>query len=199
MILVIDNYDSFTYNLVQYLSLAGAETEVVRNDEIVLSQILALRPNGILLSPGPCTPRESGVCLDVAAAATDGDLRGTPIFGVCLGHQALGHRAGSIVERAPRIRHGKASPVRHDGQGVFADMPNPFQAVRYHSLAIRPETVSPDYMVTATAEDDGVIMGIRHRILPIEGVQFHPESVLTEEGLRLVTNWVKSTVRTAVH
>lgn len=189
MILVIDNYDSFTYNLVQYLGELGAEIVVRRNDEVTLEEVEALNPAGIMLSPGPCTPRESGVCLDILRVALD--RRGaTPIFGVCLGHQAIGLQSGAEVGQAKTIRHGKASLVRHDGKGLFKNMPNPFSAIRYHSLAIFPETLPPDFEITATAEDDGVIMGVRHKELPIEGVQFHPESVLTQEGLTIVRNFV---------
>lgn len=190
MILVIDNYDSFTYNLVQYLGQAGAEVVVHRNDEIDLDAIRKLDPDGIMLSPGPCTPRESGVCLDVLGAALRGDLP-QPIFGVCLGHQAIGEVAGGVVKQARRIMHGKTSMVRHDAQGLFSGMPNPFRAVRYHSLVVTADSVPIGFTVTATAEDDGEIMGLRHETLPIEGVQFHPESVLTEEGFRIVENFVK--------
>lgn len=190
VILVIDNYDSFTYNLVQYLGQAGAEVVVRRNDEITLEEIERLDPDGIMLSPGPCTPRESGVCLDVLGAALSGRLK-QPIFGVCLGHQAIGEVAGGIVKQARRIMHGKTSMVKHDGQGLFAGMPNPFRAVRYHSLVITHDSVPNGFIVTATAEDDGEIMGMRHETLPIEGVQFHPESVLTEEGFRIVENFVR--------
>lgn len=188
---MLDNYDSFTYNLVQHLGIAGAETRVFRNDEIALEEIAALRPDGIVLSPGPCTPRESGVCLEVIRAALGGEPGfDVPIFGVCLGHQAIGEVAGATVGRARRLMHGKASPVRHDGRGVFAGMPNPFSAIRYHSLAISRETLPAEYIVSAEAEDDGEIMGIRHRSLPIEGVQFHPESILTEDGERITRNFV---------
>lgn len=190
MILVIDNYDSFTYNLVQYLGQAGAEVVVRRNDEVDLDGIRKLDPQGIMLSPGPCTPRESGVCLDVLGAAFQGAFS-MPIFGVCLGHQAIGEVAGGVVKQARRIMHGKTSMVRHDGQGLFAGMPNPFRAVRYHSLVVTQDSVPHGFTVTATAEDDGEIMGLRHGSLPIEGVQFHPESVLTEEGFRIVENFVK--------
>jgi anthranilate synthase/aminodeoxychorismate synthase-like glutamine amidotransferase len=190
VIYVIDNYDSFTYNLVQYLGQLGGEPFVRRNDETSLVEIAASRPRAILLSPGPCTPRESGVCLDVIRAALDpsGPLAGIPVFGVCLGHQAIAHSAGATVDRARRVRHGKTSPIRHDGQGLFAGVPNPFRAVRYHSLAIDEDTLPPDFVITARAEDDGEIMGIRHRSLPIEGIQFHPESAFTEHGLTLVAN-----------
>jgi anthranilate synthase/aminodeoxychorismate synthase-like glutamine amidotransferase len=189
MILVIDNYDSFTYNLVQYLGRAGAEVVVRRNDEITVEEIERLRPQGIMLSPGPCTPNESGICLDVVGRALEGGL--PPIFGVCLGHQVIGHAAGGEVRQAGKILHGKASMVRHDGQGLFEGMPNPFRAIRYHSLVVTHGSVPPGFIVTATAEDDGEIMGLRHESLPIEGVQFHPESVLTEEGRRIVENFVR--------
>jgi anthranilate synthase/aminodeoxychorismate synthase-like glutamine amidotransferase len=208
MILVVDNYDSFTYNLVQYLGQTGAEIVVRRNDEITLDEIARLKPEGIMLSPGPCTPRESGVCLDILNAALSGsggaDGNSTPrlphspapplnipLFGVCLGHQAIGHVAGGVVKQARNIMHGKASMVRHDGTGLFEGMPNPFRAIRYHSLVVTKDSVPPGFIVTATAEDDGEIMGLRHESLPIEGVQFHPESVLTEEGFRIVENFVR--------
>ncbi|MCA1996876.1 MAG: aminodeoxychorismate/anthranilate synthase component II [Armatimonadetes bacterium] len=192
MILVIDNYDSFSYNLVQYLGVVGAEVSVHRNDAITLREALDLKPDGILLSPGPCTPDRSGVCLDIlrAAMAPDSGWR-TPILGVCLGHQAIGLVAGARVGRARRIRHGKASPIRHLGVGVFEGLPNPFSAIRYHSLAILRDKLPPCLEVTAESEDDGEIMGVRHVSLPIEGVQFHPESVLTEAGLDLVRNFVR--------
>jgi anthranilate synthase/aminodeoxychorismate synthase-like glutamine amidotransferase len=194
MILVIDNYDSFTYNLVQYLGQAGVEVVVRRNDEITIDEIEAMRPEGIMLSPGPCTPKESGICLPVlegALRAKPGDALGVPLFGVCLGHQAIGHIAGGEVRQAAHIMHGKASLVRHDGKGLFAGMPNPFRGIRYHSLVVTRDTVPAGFVVSATAEDDGEIMGIRHESLPIEGVQFHPESVLTEEGFRIVENFAR--------
>ncbi len=190
MILVIDNFDSFTYNLVQYLAQCGAEVTVRRNNEISVPEILELSPGGILLSPGPCTPNESGVCLDVLSAALAGELA-MPIFGVCLGHQAIGLQSGGVVRRAAQVRHGKASLVAHDGTGVFAGLPSPFSAIRYHSLVIDPESLHPDFRVTARSLDDDEIMGIRHLSLPIEGVQFHPESILTEHGLELVGNFVR--------
>lgn len=194
VILVIDNYDSFTYNLVQYLGQCGAEVVVHRNDEITIEEIERLRPDGIMLSPGPCTPDRSGVCLDVLGKALQpqpGSAFAVPLFGVCLGHQAIGHVAGGVVKQAQNIMHGKASMVRHDGKGLFEGMPNPFRAIRYHSLVVTKDSVPPGFVVTATAEDDGEIMGLRHETLPIEGVQFHPESVLTEEGFRIVENFVK--------
>lgn len=192
MVLVIDNFDSFTYNLVQYLGQCGAESVVYRNDAIDLDGIVALKPDRILLSPGPCTPKESGVCLDVMRAAHEpgGPLAGIPILGVCLGLQAMGHTAGGVVTRAKAVMHGKASPIRHDGKGVFEGIPSPFSAIRYHSLVVTHDSVPDCYEVTATAEDDGEIMGLRHKTLPIEGVQFHPESVMTEHGLEMVANFV---------
>ncbi|HSI72205.1 MAG TPA: aminodeoxychorismate/anthranilate synthase component II [Fimbriimonas sp.] len=191
MILVIDNYDSFTYNLVQYLGQCGAEVVVRRNDEITLEEIERLRPDGIMLSPGPCTPAQSGVCLPILHHYLTSKTALPPLFGVCLGHQAIGHVAGGVVRQAPNIMHGKASLVRHDGKGLFEGMPNPFSAIRYHSLVITRDSVPVGFIVTATAEDDGEIMGLRHESLPIEGVQFHPESVLTEEGFRIVENFVR--------
>jgi anthranilate synthase/aminodeoxychorismate synthase-like glutamine amidotransferase len=204
-ILVIDNYDSFTYNLVQYLGQVGADVTVRRNDEISVQEIVDLRPDGIMLSPGPCTPDRSGICLSVLAGALGKEdplhaglntsakqfFESVPIFGVCLGHQAVGHLSGATVTRAQNIMHGKASMVKHDGKGLFEGMPNPFRAIRYHSLVITEATLPADFTVTAKSEDDGEIMGIRHKRLPIEGVQFHPESVLTENGIRIVENFVK--------
>lgn len=200
MILVIDNYDSFTYNLVQYLGQCGAEIVVRRNDEVTLDQILALKPDGIMLSPGPCTPDKSGICLSILAGALDAEsapLKGIPIFGVCLGHQAIGHVSGGTVKQARNIMHGKSSMVQHDGKGLFEGMPNPFRAIRYHSLIVSKESLPDEFEITATALDDGEIMGIRHKWLPIEGVQFHPESVLTEEGFKIVENFAKRTRTTA--
>jgi anthranilate synthase/aminodeoxychorismate synthase-like glutamine amidotransferase len=192
VILVIDNFDSFTYNLVQYLGQCGVEVLVKRNNEIDLPEIERIRPDGIMLSPGPCTPDQSGVCLDILSwALRQPDLQ-TPIFGVCLGHQAIGQVAGGTVARARHIMHGKASPVSHDGKGLFEGMPNPFSAIRYHSLVITPDSVPQGFYVSATADDDGEIMGLRHERLPIEGVQFHPESVLTENGFRIIQNFVNS-------
>jgi para-aminobenzoate synthetase component 2 len=194
MILVIDNYDSFTYNLVQYLGQCGATTTVRRNDEITIEEIERLKPDGIMLSPGPCTPNESGVCLDIVrcSLAAKGS-QPVPIFGVCLGLQAIGQVAGGTIDRAEKIMHGKSSLIRHDGQGLFAGMPSPFRAIRYHSLVVTKDTVPDGFVVTATAEDGGEIMGLRHTSLPIEGVQFHPESVLTEGGMRIIENFVKAT------
>jgi anthranilate synthase/aminodeoxychorismate synthase-like glutamine amidotransferase len=191
MILVVDNYDSFTYNLVQYLGQCGAEIVVRRNDEVTLDEIARLKPDGIMLSPGPCTPKESGICLDILGAALSGKELTMPIFGVCLGHQAIGHIAGGEVRQARNIMHGKASLVRHDGKGLFTGMPNPFRAIRYHSLVVTRDSVPAGFIVTATAEDDGEIMGLRHETLPIEGVQFHPESVLTPHGKQILKNFLQ--------
>jgi para-aminobenzoate synthetase component 2 len=184
-ILMIDNYDSFTYNLVQYLGELGAEVVVRRNDEITLEEIEALRPDGIVVSPGPCTPNEAGV-----SVATIEKFRGViPILGVCLGHQAIGAALGGTIVRAERIMHGKTSPIHHDGRGVFRGLSNPFDATRYHSLVIERSSVPAELEVSAwTAE--GEIMGVRHRSLPLEGVQFHPESILTLEGKQLLRNFL---------
>jgi anthranilate synthase/aminodeoxychorismate synthase-like glutamine amidotransferase len=196
MILVIDNYDSFTYNLVQYLGQCGADIVVRRNDEITIDEIISLKPDAIMLSPGPCTPKESGVCIPILSAAMKpGSFRGMglsgiPIFGVCLGHQAIGQVAGGTVRQAPNIMHGKTSMVSHDGKGLFEGMPNPFRAVRYHSLVVLKDGLPPGFIVSATADDDGEIMGMRHETLPIEGVQFHPESVLTENGMTIIRNFL---------
>ncbi|MBI5069371.1 MAG: aminodeoxychorismate/anthranilate synthase component II [Deltaproteobacteria bacterium] len=182
---LVDNYDSFTFNLVQYLGELGAEVQVFRNDAIDVAGIRARRPDGLVLSPGPCTPSEAGVTVP-AIQALAGEL---PILGVCLGHQAIGQAFGGRVIRNARIVHGKASPVRHRGQGVFRGLPSPFQAGRYHSLVVERATLPAALQVTAwTAE--GEIMGLRHRRLAVEGVQFHPESVLTAEGKRLLGNWL---------
>ena len=185
MILVIDNYDSFTYNLVHYLNELGAETLVHRNDAISVEQALALKPQGVLLSPGPCTPNEAGICLDLLAAAPE-DL---PILGVCLGHQAIGQAFGGKVVRAAQLMHGKTSPIHHTGKGVFAGLKNPFTATRYHSLCIEKET-APDVLEVTAWTDDGEIMGVQHRTRPIHGVQFHPESIATECGHELLANFL---------
>ncbi len=184
MILMIDNYDSFTYNLVQMLSAAGAEVEVLRNDAESAEAMLARRPEGIVLSPGPGRPEDAGVCLDLIRLRAD-----VPILGVCLGHQALGLAFGATVDRAPRLMHGKTSPVRHQDQGVFAGLPNPFEATRYHSLEVKEPTLTSELEPLAWA-DDGTLMGLRHRTLPYSGVQFHPESVLTSSGPHLLANFL---------
>ena len=190
MILVIDNYDSFTYNLVQYLGELGADLRVIRNDALDVDAIAALRPERIVISPGPGTPDQAGVSLEAITrlGAT------TPILGVCLGHQAIGQAFGATVARAGRQMHGKTSEIRHDGQGVFAGLGNPLVATRYHSLVVLEDTVPPELQVTAWAED-GEVMGLRHRHLPVEGVQFHPESILTVEGKHLLRNFLASPVR----
>jgi anthranilate synthase component 2 len=185
---MIDNYDSFTYNLVQYLAELGAEVEVHRNDAIGLEQIAARRPRAIVISPGPCTPAEAGISVPVIQRFGPS----TPILGVCLGHQSIGAALGATIRRAGRIMHGKTSAVHHDGQGVFASLPNPFEATRYHSLVIEPSTVPDSLEVSAWTRDEGdrEIMGVRHREWPLEGVQFHPESILTTEGKRLLGNFL---------
>ena len=184
-VLVIDNYDSFVFNLVQYLGQLGVECEVRRNDEISVADVGRLRPTGVLLSPGPGTPERAGICMKVIEEYA-GHL---PIFGVCLGHQAFGAVYGGVVDRAPELLHGKTSLVHHGGDGVLAGLPEPFTATRYHSLAVDPATVPPELEVTGHTPS-GVVMALRHRELPIEGVQFHPESVLTEGGHRLFANWL---------
>ena len=184
--LVIDNYDSFTFNLVQYLQMLGATTHVVRNDAITLDGIESLGPERILISPGPCTPDLAGVSLGVVERFS-GQL---PILGVCLGHQSIGQAMGGRIVRAQRIMHGKTSPITHRDQGVFAGLPSPFQATRYHSLVIERDSLPESLEITAES-DDGEIMGIRHRVHPTQGVQFHPESILTTEGMHLLDNWIK--------
>ena len=184
-LLMIDNYDSFTYNLVQYLAELGADVEVRRNDAVGLDDVQALAPDGIVISPGPCTPREAGVSVPLIQRFA-GQI---PILGVCLGHLAIGAAFGGDVVRAPRIMHGKTSPIRHDGTGVFAGLPDPFDATRYHSLVVDPGTLPPALLRNAWTEE-GEIMGVRHRSLFVEGVQFHPESILTLEGKRLLGNFL---------
>ncbi|MEM6910601.1 MAG: aminodeoxychorismate/anthranilate synthase component II [Verrucomicrobiota bacterium] len=186
MLLVIDNYDSFTYNLVQYFGELGAEVRVFRNDEISLEEIAALGPERICISPGPCTPKDAGISCSVIERFDEE----VPILGVCLGHQSIGQVYGGDVIRAPRLMHGKTSPVEHQGAGVFAGLPRPFEATRYHSLIVKKETLPDCLEITAwTAEDE--IMGLRHRELPVHGVQFHPESILTREGKTLLENFLK--------
>jgi len=184
-LLMIDNYDSFTYNLVQYLAELGADVEVRRNDAVGLDDVQARAPDGIVISPGPCTPREAGVSVPLIQRFA-GQI---PILGVCLGHQAIGAAFGGDVVRAPRIMHGKTSPIHHDGTGVFAGLPDPFDATRYHSLVIDPGTLPPTLLRNAWT-DEGEIMGVRHRSAFVEGVQFHPESILTLEGKRLLGNFL---------
>jgi para-aminobenzoate synthetase component II len=184
-ILVIDNYDSFVYNLVQYLGQLGVECEVRRNDEISTADVGHLRPAGVLLSPGPGTPDRAGICLDLIKEYAGA----MPIFGVCLGHQAFGEAFGATVTRAPELLHGKTSQVTHHGDGVLAGLPDPFTATRYHSLAVVESTIPDEIEVTGRTES-GVVMAMRHRTLPIEGVQFHPESVLTQGGHLMLANWL---------
>jgi anthranilate synthase/aminodeoxychorismate synthase-like glutamine amidotransferase len=217
MVFVLDNYDSFTYNLVQYLGELGAQVEVRRNNEVTLGEIEALRPDRIVVSPGPCTPQEAGISIDLirhfaagVPASAGGPLsrskasRSVPLLGVCLGHQAIGAAFGGQIVRARDLMHGKTSPIEHDGKTIFAGLPSPMTATRYHSLIVEEESLPQDLEISAWTTDkndknksdndkDGtrVIMGLRHKTLPIEGVQFHPESVLTGEGKKLVANFLK--------
>jgi anthranilate synthase/aminodeoxychorismate synthase-like glutamine amidotransferase len=186
MILVLDNYDSFTYNLVQYFGELGADLRVVRNDRITVAEIEALAPERIIVSPGPCTPSEAGISSEVIK--TFGPR--LPILGVCLGHQCIGEVYGGEVVRADRLMHGKTSPIIHRGQGVFKDLPSPFEATRYHSLIVKRDTL-PDVLEITAETAEGEIMGLRHKTLPVHGVQFHPESILTTEGKRLLKNFLE--------
>jgi anthranilate synthase component 2 len=185
MILVVDNYDSFTYNLVHYLAELGAATRVIRNDAMTAAEALATKPEAVLLSPGPCTPNEAGMCLELLSTAP-AEL---PILGVCLGHQAIGQAFGGQVIRAKALMHGKTSPIRHKGEGVFAGIRDGFIATRYHSLAVLSDTL-PDVLEAVAWTEDGEIMGLRHRTRPIHGVQFHPESIATENGRELLANFL---------
>ena len=185
MILLIDNYDSFTYNLYQYLCELGADVVVRRNDEITVDDVREMQPERVVISPGPCTPKEAGVSVELIR-----ELAGTvPILGVCLGHQAVGSAFGAEVINAPELMHGKTSMIHHDNRGVFSGLPNPFVATRYHSLILREESIPPELEISARA-DDGVVMGLRHRHHEIEGVQFHPESILTTVGKDLLANFI---------
>jgi para-aminobenzoate synthetase component 2 len=186
-ILVVDNYDSFVFNIVQYLQQLGAEVVVKRNDEVNANSINEF--DGVLLSPGPGTPEDAGACIEIVNAAIE---KQKPLLGVCLGHQAIGAALGGQVSRAPELLHGKTSQVQHKNEGVFKDLKSPFRATRYHSLAIENSNFPNDLTITATTES-GVIMGVKHKTAPIEGVQFHPESVLTEGGHRLLANWLETT------
>lgn len=186
MILLIDNYDSFTWNLVHYMGEAGAEVTVRRNDQITVDEALSMSPDGIVISPGPCDPAQAGICLELIRAAA---VRGIPLLGVCLGHQAIGEAFGGKVVRANRIMHGKTDAIQHDGTGVFTDLPSPLTATRYHSLTVQPESLPNCLRVTATS-DDGTIMGLIHADLPIEGVQFHPESIASEYGHEMIRNFL---------
>ncbi len=189
MLVVIDNYDSFTYNLVHYLGELGATSKVFRNDQVTPAEVLALSPRAVVLSPGPCDPDRAGICLDMVAAAAEARM---PLMGVCLGHQAIGQMFGGRVIRAPEIMHGKVSAIEHDGRGLFADLPTPLVATRYHSLVVDPESLPGDLDVTAhsQAATGTIIMGLQHRTLPIHGVQFHPESIATVDGKRLLANFL---------
>jgi anthranilate synthase component 2 len=189
MLLLIDNYDSFTWNLVHYLGELGAEVKVWRNDALDVQQAMAMRPDGIVLSPGPCDPDQAGICLPLTLAAAEA---GVPLLGVCLGHQTIGQAFGGNVVRCHEIVHGKMGTIRHQGQGVFAGLPSPFQATRYHSLVVDRATLPASLQVTAELAD-GTIMGLRHRSRPVEGVQFHPESIASEHGHALLRNFLALT------
>ena len=194
MILVLDNYDSFTYNLVQYLGELGAKVEVRRNDEVSIGEIEAMRPERIVVSPGPCTPQDAGISIELIRHFAGGSKHTVPLLGVCLGHQAIGAAFGGEVVRAKNLMHGKTSAVEHDGRTIFRGVDSPMTATRYHSLIVREEGLPPDLEVSAwIRERDGtrVIMGLRHRKFPVEGVQFHPESVLTNSGKQLIANFLK--------
>ena len=185
MILVIDNYDSFTYNLVQYLGEMGQQLKVFRNDKVTVDELEGLKPDRVVISPGPCTPKEAGISVETIKRFAGR----VPILGVCLGHQSIGYAFGGEIVRARTLMHGKTSMIHHDGEGVFSGLPNPFEATRYHSLVIRRETIPECLQITAET-DDREIMGVRHREYPIEGVQFHPESILTKEGKALLANFI---------
>ena len=186
MLLLIDNYDSFTYNLANYLGALGAQIVVRRNDALTADEAMALKPDHIVLSPGPCGPEQAGICIDLIAKAAEAK---TPLLGVCLGHQSIGHAFGGKVVRAPVPMHGKISPIYHKGQSVFRGLPSPFQATRYHSLIVAREGW-PDVLDITAETDDGIIMGLQHKRLPIHGVQFHPESIATEHGHALLKNFL---------
>ena len=185
MIFVLDNYDSFTYNLAQYLGELGAELQVFRNDKITTNDIAALAPEKIVISPGPCTPSEAGISIELVQRFA-GEI---PMLGVCLGHQSIGQAFGGVVKRAPYIMHGKTSQIIHDGKGMYSGLPNPFTATRYHSLTVERESL-PDCLDAVAETEDGLLMGIRHKEYPGEGVQFHPESILTTEGKSLLSNFL---------
>jgi len=186
MLLMLDNYDSFTYNLVQYLGELGQDLKVYRNDKITIGEIEALKPERIVISPGPCTPKEAGISIDVIKYFAGK----VPVLGVCLGHQSIGEAFGGDVIRAPYLMHGKTSMIHHDNRTIFAGLPNPLEATRYHSLIIKRETLPPSLEISAWT-DDGIIMGVRHKQLKVEGVQFHPESILTGAGKGLLRNFLK--------
>ena len=186
MLLLIDNYDSFTYNLYQYLCELGAEVKVVRNDKVTIKEIEDMAPSKIVISPGPGYPRDAGVSVEVIRKFSDS----IPLLGVCLGHQCLAEAFGGVINHAGEIKHGKSSQIHHDGKGVFKGLPNPFSAIRYHSLSVRPETV-PESLEVSAKTDNNIIMGLRHYKYPVEGVQFHPESIMTEVGKDLLMNFLE--------
>ncbi|MEQ9519967.1 MAG: aminodeoxychorismate/anthranilate synthase component II [Parvibaculum sp.] len=186
MLLLIDNYDSFTYNLVHFLGDVGAACDVFRNDQISVAEAMARKPEAIIISPGPCDPDKAGICLELVAAAADAKV---PLFGVCLGHQSIGQAFGGQIVRAPEMMHGKMSNIHHDGTGVFKGIPDPFEATRYHSLTILPASL-PDCLRKTAWTEDGVIMGVSHKELPIHGVQFHPESIASQHGRDLLANFL---------
>ena len=188
MILMIDNYDSFTFNIVQYLEQMGEKVETYRNNKITTAEIKSLKPKAIFLSPGPCTPLEAGITVDVVREF----YKDIPLMGICLGHQSIGHAFGAKIVRAERIMHGKVSPINHDGKTIFVGLPNPFPAGRYHSLIVDKATL-PDFLEISAQTDDGEIMGLRHKEYPVEGIQFHPESILTPQGKRIIRNFLKYT------
>jgi anthranilate synthase component 2 len=189
LLLIIDNYDSFTYNIVQYLGILGEEVVVYRNDAISIEEINTLQPDSLVISPGPCTPKEAGI--SVAAIK---DLAGKlPILGICLGHQSIGAAFGGRISRAGQVMHGKTSQISHNNQDLFKGIPNPFEATRYHSLVIEPDSLPPCLEITASALDDQEIMGIKHRELPVWGIQFHPESILTKSGMKIMDNFLQLT------
>jgi anthranilate synthase/aminodeoxychorismate synthase-like glutamine amidotransferase len=192
-LLLVDNYDSFTYNLYQFCSELGADVEVRRNDAVTVAEVRAMAPDGLVLSPGPGTPLDAGVCNELIESL-GGDV---PILGVCLGMQCIAHTYGGKIVRAPELRHGKTSPIHHDGTGLFRDLPTPFEAVRYHSLVAEPESLPPSLEVTAKTPD-GLIMGLRHRRFRVEGVQFHPESIMTTAGKQLLQNFLHDLDRSRV-
>jgi anthranilate synthase/aminodeoxychorismate synthase-like glutamine amidotransferase len=188
MILMLDNYDSFTFNIVQYLEQMGEKVETYRNDKITTEEIKRKKPRAIFLSPGPCTPKEAGITIDVVREF----YKDVPIMGICLGHQSIGYAFGAKIVRADRIMHGKISQVKHDGKTIFAGVPNPFPAGRYHSLIVVRETL-PEFLEVSAETEEGEIMGLRHKKYPVEGIQFHPESVLTPQGKRIIRNFLKYT------
>ncbi len=186
MYLLIDNYDSFTYNLFHFLGEVGAEMQVVRNDQITVEEAMAMAPEGVILSPGPCTPNEAGICLDMVKACAD---RALPLLGVCLGHQSIGQAFGGRIVRAQQVMHGKISDITHEGKGLFSGLPNPLKVTRYHSLTIEPTSL-PDCLEVTARSDDGVIQGVQHKSLPIHGLQFHPESIASQRGKDMLSNFL---------